>query len=119
MIINFINPEFDPSQFKYETDLMKFDIKKIYCNHQDQLRYYLMARSSIQTKHIVEKRFNNFEVSYLLETMIATMLHMVPFDFAKMIFDQPEFDFNSKNFFKSQEILAGKSACDIHLEKPF
>ena len=119
MIINFINPEFDPSQFKYETDLMKFDIKKIYCNHQDQLRYYLMARSSIQTKHIVEKRFNNFEVSYLLETMIATMLHMVPFDFARMIFDQPEFDFNSKNSFKSQEILAGKSACDIHLEKPF
>lgn len=35
MIVNFINQEFDPSQFKYETDLMKFDIKKIYCNNQD------------------------------------------------------------------------------------
>jgi len=51
--------------------------------------------------------------------MISTLFHMVPFDFAKMIFEQQEFDFNSKNYFKSQEILAGKSACDINMGKPF
>ena len=121
MIINFINQEFDSAQFKYETDLTKFDIKKIYCGNEDQQRYYLLAKASVQTKLIVGNQFNNFEFNYLLEAQVSTLLHMVAFDFANIILvplEKESSDFNSLKFFKSQEILAGKSLCDLYLTNP-
>ena len=36
MIINFIDQAFNASEFKYETELMKFDVNKIFCDNEDQ-----------------------------------------------------------------------------------
>lgn len=46
---------------------------------------------------------------------------MVAFDFTNIIlvpFEKESSDFNSLKFFKSQEILAGKSLCDLYLTNP-
>jgi hypothetical protein len=128
MIINFIDQAFESSQYKYETELMKFDINKIVCDNEDQSRYYLLAKSSIKMKHIIERRFNDFEVNYLLETMISSLFHMAPFDFARMILEQQKHGLDAsqemmtprtfKDFFQGQEVLAGKSLCDLHLKNP-
>lgn len=67
------------------TELTKFDIKKIYYGNEDQQRYYLLAKASVRSKLIVDNHFNNFDLNYLLETQVSTLLHMVAFDFANII----------------------------------
>ena len=47
---------------------------------------------------------------------------MVAFDFANIIllpFENDSSETNSQKFFKSQELLAGKSLCDLYLGNPF
>ena len=90
LIINFMNQDFNNEQFKYETNLMKFDIMKMFCG-SDAKQYYLVANAVIKTKTSLQHDLNTYEQIYLLEAMISNLYHMVPFEFDKQIkFDNSE-----------------------------
>ena len=80
MIMNLINQNLNKTQFKYETNLMQFDIKKIFCG-SDAKRYYLVANAAVKVGPMLDYDLNVFEIIYLLETMISNLYHMVPFEF--------------------------------------
>ena len=63
---------------------MAFDIKKVFCSN-NPARYYLVANSLMNTNKLVDNSFNNFELVYMLESIISTLYHMLPFSFHHFI----------------------------------
>ena len=122
IILNFLDHKFDKMSHKYHSSILKFDIKKIFCDNSiDFQHYYLSAFSIIKMQFFYNKEytnFNNFEKLYLLKQMNIITLNMVPFDLENILLN--EYDFNNpvNDFFQSFEFLGGQSLADLYLKNP-
>ena len=68
IILTFPDFFFDQLSFKYQSKLIRLDIKKIYIKETNDFdRYFIIACSSIRGEFILRPMFNIFETHYLLK----------------------------------------------------
>ena len=119
LIIKFPDHTFDNVAYKYESNLIRMDLKKIYVNEtQDFERYYILSSAQIRSEFVYHHMFNIFELHSLLRQSVTTLMNMIPFKFSNLILDEINFDVNETDFFKNMEILFGKSLSDLFLKNP-
>lgn len=110
---------FFPDQYRYDSKLMQFDIRKIFNDIAKSAdNYYLIAGGFFKRKYIRHHDFNIFELQFLLQDNINSLFHMTPFDFNQYVLHKPTCNIETVNYFRSHEILAGKTISDLFLKNP-
>jgi len=69
-------------------------------------------------KIVSNPMFEIFELMFLLDQIHEGLLNMVPFDFSKLVLHPNSIDIEEVNYFKRQEVLEGKTICDLFLQNP-
>lgn len=118
MILRFPDQAFDKLSFKYKTQMVRLDIKKIYCHDSfDSQRFYILASSRIRSK-LNSPLFDLSELHFLLEQSLKTLFNMVPFELKNALLNQVDFGVKTTNYFQGMEVLFGKSLSDLFLKNP-
>lgn len=78
------------------------------------MQYYQLVSARLSEELIIQANLDDCEVLNLLKESIAMMYSMIEFEFDTHLFHNLDHLLNHE-FFSTQEMLNGKSLCDLYL----
>lgn len=114
--LNLIDQEMN-NIYTYESNIVKIGSKRFEVNRDDYEDYIIVVAAKINDEVVDLNLLDQQETFKILRTMIEIMMYMRKPDLEYVLLN-PFDTLLQKDFFTPQEILYGKSLCDICLSDP-
>lgn len=116
--LNLLSTPETNNTIKYKSDIIKYGHQRFYnvenSNKTSVMSYYNFFAAELEPSFIEEKNLDHCERHIITKTILDQILQMIEFNFA----DQMTTTFQNyvdEDYFKTQEMLFGKSMVDIQL----
>ena len=116
--MNLLNTPETNNTIKYESDIIKYGHQRFYnidnSNRTSVMSYYNFFAAELKPSFIEEKNLDHCERHIITKTILDQILQMIEFNFANQVTTTFQ-NYVDEDYFKTQEMLFGKSMVDIQL----